>query len=192
MIVNQLTVLLWKNFTLKKRQMISSVTEIMAALLFVIMLLIFRAFTGINVVGPYHFTPQPIATMPSFIKDAKEWELIYTPDIDVVSEIIENVKKNLNTTIKVRGFPSEAAFEEYILFDYTSQKVLAAIVFDCGFKNKNDPLPLQIKYYLRFVGVQRTILWPDKTGWKTTFLFPNHPSLQPRNPNFPDGGSPGS
>ncbi|CAH6793032.1 Abca16 [Phodopus roborovskii] len=192
LIVNQLTVLLWKNFTLKKRQMISSVTEILAALLFVIMLLIFRAFTDISVVGPYHFTPQPIATMPSFIKDAKEWELVYVPsDIDVVTEIIENVKKNLNTSIKVRGFPSEAEFEKYILFDYTSQKVLAAIVFDCGFKNKNDPLPLQVKYHLRFVGVQRTISWPEKIGWKITFLFPNRPSLQPRNPNVLDGGSPG-
>ncbi|ERE78154.1 ATP-binding cassette sub-family A member 3-like protein [Cricetulus griseus] len=111
------------------------------------MLLIFRALTDINIVGPYHFTPQHVATMPSFIKDAKEWELIYIPsDIDVITEIIENVKKTLNTTIKVRGFPSEADFEEYILLDYTSQKVLAAIVFDCGFKNKNDPLPLQLNF----------------------------------------------
>ncbi|XP_005351233.2 ATP-binding cassette sub-family A member 3-like [Microtus ochrogaster] len=192
LIVKQLTVLLWKNFTLKKRQMISSVTEIMAALLFVMMLLIFRAFTNITIAGPYHFKPQPIVTMPAFIKDAKEWELVYIPsDIDVVTEIIENIKKNLNTTIKVRGFPSEAEFEEYILFDYTSEKVLAAIVFDCGFKNKNDPLPLQVKYHLRFIGTQRTIWWPEKLGWKISFLFPNHPPIQPRNPNFIDGGSPG-
>ncbi|XP_076775121.1 phospholipid-transporting ATPase ABCA3-like isoform X2 [Arvicanthis niloticus] len=192
LIVNQLTVLLWKNFTLKKRQTISTITEVLAALLFVIMLLIFRALTGMNVAGPYNFTPQPIATMPSFIKDAKEWELIYIPsDIDVVSEIIEDVKRNLNSTIKVRGFPSEAEFENYILFDYMSQRVLAAIVFDCGFKNKNDPLPLQVKYHLRFVGAQRTVWWPDKIGWKTRLLFPNHPSIQPRNPNFLDGGSPG-
>uniref|UniRef100_A0A8C8UED2 ATP-binding cassette, sub-family A member 16 n=1 Tax=Peromyscus maniculatus bairdii TaxID=230844 RepID=A0A8C8UED2_PERMB len=190
--VNQLAVLLWKNFTLKKRRLISSVTEVLAALLFVVMLLIFRTLTGIDVAGPYHFKPQPISTMPSFIKDAKEWELIYIPsDIDVVTEIIENVKKNLNTTLKVRGFPSEAEFENYSLLGFASQKVLGAIVFDCGFKNKNDALPLQIKYHLRFIGVQRTIWWPDKTGWKTTFLFPNHPSIQPRNPDFHDGGSPG-
>ncbi|XP_029334989.1 ATP-binding cassette sub-family A member 3-like isoform X1 [Mus caroli] len=190
--VNQLTVLLWKNFTLKKRQIISTSAELLAALLFVIMLLIFRALTDMNIAGPYHFTPQPIAIMPSFIKDAQEWELIYIPsEIDVVREIIEDVKRNLNTTIKVRGFPSEAEFEEYILFDNMSQKVLAAIVFDCGFKNKSDPLPLQVKYHLRFVGAQRTIWWPDKIGWKTKLLFPNHPSIRPRNPNYLDGGSPG-
>ncbi|XP_038957108.1 phospholipid-transporting ATPase ABCA3-like isoform X2 [Rattus norvegicus] len=192
LLLNQLTVLLWKNFTLKKRQVLSTVMEVLAALLFVIMLLIFRALTDMNIAGPYHFTPQPIATMPSFIKDAQEWELIYIPsEIDVVTEIIEDVKRNLNITIKVRGFPSEVEFEEYILFDYTSQKVLAAIVFDCDFKNKTDPLPLQVKYHLRFVGAQRTIWWPDKIGWKTRLLFPNHPSLKPRNPNYLDGGSPG-
>ncbi|XP_055483673.1 phospholipid-transporting ATPase ABCA3-like [Psammomys obesus] len=190
--INQLTALLWKNFTLKRRQIFSSVTEVLAALLFVIMMLVFRALTDITIIGPHNFTPQPVATMPSFIKDAKEWELIYIPsDIDVVKEIIEDVKRNLNTTIKVRGFPSESEFENYVLFDYSSQRVLAAVVFDCGFKSKTDPLPLQVKYHLRFVGVQRTIWWPDKIGWKTRLLFPLHPSLQPRNPNFFDGGSPG-
>jgi hypothetical protein len=44
---------------------------------------------------------------------------------------------------------------------------------------------------LRFVGAQRTIWWPDKLGWKTRLLFPNHPSIRPRNPNYLDGGSPG-
>ncbi|XP_051003132.1 phospholipid-transporting ATPase ABCA3-like [Acomys russatus] len=175
-----------------RRQIFNSVSEVLAALLFVIMMLIFRALTDINVAGPYRFTPQPVATMPSFIKDAKEWELIYIPsDIDVVTKIIEDVKKNLNTTIKVRGFPSEAEFEKYILFEHMSQKVLAAIVFDCGFKSKNDPLPLEVKYHLRFVGVQRTVFWPDKIGWKTRLLFPNQPSIKPRNPDFLDGGSPG-
>ncbi|KAL6049104.1 hypothetical protein STEG23_021648, partial [Scotinomys teguina] len=172
--------------------MINSVTEVSAALLFIIMLLIFRALTGIDVVGPYHFMPQPIDTMSSFIKNAKEWKLIYIPsDIDVVTEIIENVKKNLNTTIKVQGFPSEAEFEKYILFDHTPHKVLVAVVFDCGFKNKTDALPLQIKYHLRFIGKQRTFWWPDKTGWKTTYLFPNHPSIQPKSPDFHDRGNPG-
>jgi hypothetical protein len=67
------------------------------------MLLIFRALTDMNIAGPYHFTAQPIAIMPSFIKDAQEWELVYIPsEIDVVREIIEDVKRNLNTTIKGR------------------------------------------------------------------------------------------
>lgn len=156
------------------------------------MLLIFHILTDIDILGPYNFTSQPISTLPSYIRNASEWELIYIPsDIDVVKEITENVKRNLNISIKVRGFSSESEFEKYILYDSESQKVIAAIVFDCDFKNSNDPLPLQVKYHLRFTRVQRTIGWPDKTGWKTTFLFPEHPSSGPRNLNVSDGGSPG-
>uniref|UniRef100_A0A8C3VUR2 ABC transporter domain-containing protein n=1 Tax=Catagonus wagneri TaxID=51154 RepID=A0A8C3VUR2_9CETA len=91
----------------------------------------------------------------------------------------------------VQGFSSETEFEKYIRYDSESQKVLAAIVFDHDFKNSTDPLPLQVKYHLRFSGIQRTVLWPDKQGWKTSLLFPNHPSGEPRNPNQQDGGSPG-
>ncbi|KAL1774688.1 ATP-binding cassette sub-family A member 3-like [Sigmodon hispidus] len=83
----------------------------------------------------------------------------------------------------------EAEFEQYVLFDNTSQKVMAAVVFDCGLKNKNDPLPLQIKYYLCLVDVQSIIWISDKTDFKTTFLFSNHSSVQPRNTNFLDGRS---
>uniref|UniRef100_A0A4W2C9L5 ABC transporter domain-containing protein n=1 Tax=Bos indicus x Bos taurus TaxID=30522 RepID=A0A4W2C9L5_BOBOX len=82
-------------------------------------------------------------------------------------------------------------FEKYIKYDYRAHKVLAAIVFDCDFKNRHDPLPLQVKYHLRFAAIQRTIIWPDETGWKTTLLFPNQPSVGPRNPGHQDGGGPG-
>ncbi|KAM4813644.1 phospholipid-transporting ATPase ABCA3-like [Urocitellus parryii] len=156
-----------------------------------VVLLVFHILTDIKSTGPYNFTSQPINTLPSYIKNASDWELIYIPsNIDVVKEITENVKRNLNISLKVRGFSSESEFEKYILYDYESQKVLAAIVFDCDFKNSSDPLPLQVKYHLRFTRVQRTIWWPDKAGWKTAYLFPDHPSQGPRNPNLNDGGSP--
>ena len=51
----------------------------------------------------------------------------------------------------VQGFSSEIEFEKYIKYDYRAHKVLAAIVFDCDFKNRHDPLPLQVrKLYLKF------------------------------------------
>ncbi|KAB1263376.1 ATP-binding cassette sub-family A member 3 [Camelus dromedarius] len=51
----------------------------------------------------------------------------------------------------VQGFSSESEFEEYVKYDYGSYKVLAAIVFDCDFKNSGDPLPLQVrKLYSEF------------------------------------------
>uniref|UniRef100_A0A8D2HD94 ABC transporter domain-containing protein n=1 Tax=Urocitellus parryii TaxID=9999 RepID=A0A8D2HD94_UROPR len=166
--------------------------EIFSSFIFPVVLLVFHILTDIKSTGPYNFTSQPINTLPSYIKNASDWELIYIPsNIDVVKEITENVKRNLNISLKVRGFSSESEFEKYILYDYESQKVLAAIVFDCDFKNSSDPLPLQVKYHLRFTRVQRTIWWPDKAGWKTAYLFPDHPSQGPRNPNLNDGGSPG-
>uniref|UniRef100_A0A8D2H7T9 ABC transporter domain-containing protein n=1 Tax=Urocitellus parryii TaxID=9999 RepID=A0A8D2H7T9_UROPR len=190
--LNQFAVLLWKNFTLKRRKLINSILEIFSSFIFPVVLLVFHILTDIKSTGPYNFTSQPINTLPSYIKNASDWELIYIPsNIDVVKEITENVKRNLNISLKVRGFSSESEFEKYILYDYESQKVLAAIVFDCDFKNSSDPLPLQVKYHLRFTRVQRTIWWPDKAGWKTAYLFPDHPSQGPRNPNLNDGGSPG-
>ncbi|XP_024903030.1 ATP-binding cassette sub-family A member 3 isoform X12 [Pteropus alecto] len=189
---NQFTVLLWKNFTLKRRQLINLILEIVTALLFPLMLLLFRAFSNVNVVGPFYFTPQHVSTLPRFLLNPQDWELIYVPsNINVLKEITESMKRNLNINIKVHGFNSETEFEKYVKFDRRSHKVLAAIVFDHDFKNSSDPLPLQIKYHLRFVRIQRTIVWPDVTGWKTSLLFPIHSSSGPRNPDFHDGGSPG-
>uniref|UniRef100_A0A8C9DPX7 ABC transporter domain-containing protein n=1 Tax=Prolemur simus TaxID=1328070 RepID=A0A8C9DPX7_PROSS len=177
---NQFAVLLWKNFTLK-------VGERMHGKLF----LIFRSVITIDFIGPFKFASHPIHTLPYFLKNPSEWELIYIPsNIDVVKEITENVKRNLNISIKVRGFSSETEFEDYIQYNSGSQKVLAAIVFDYDFRNRNDPLPLQVKYHLRFIKLQRTILWPDILGWQTAYLFPNQISEGPRNPAHHDGGSP--
>ena len=65
------------------------------------MLLLLRAVIHITVAGPYTFTPQPISTLPSFLQNDERWELIYVPsNIDVVKEITENVKRNLNISIK--------------------------------------------------------------------------------------------
>ncbi|XP_070088304.1 phospholipid-transporting ATPase ABCA3-like isoform X19 [Equus przewalskii] len=190
--LNQFAVLLWKNFTLKRRQFINLIMEVLTALVFPVMLLLFRLLETIKVVGPFNFTSHPISTLPYFLKNPEQWELIYVPsDIDVIKEITENVKRNLNISIKVKGFSSETEFEKYIKYDYGSRKVLAAIIFDYDFKNSSDPLPLQVKYHLRFVRIQRTVWWPDRVGWRTSLLFPSRPSVGPRNVDYQDGGSPG-
>ncbi|XP_004398889.1 PREDICTED: ATP-binding cassette sub-family A member 3-like [Odobenus rosmarus divergens] len=189
---NQFAVLLWKNFTLKRRQFFTLTLEVLTALVFPVMILLFRTHIAIKVVGPYNYTSQPVNSLPSFVKNPEEWELIYVPsDIDVVQAITENVKRYLNINVKVRGFASEMELETYIKYDYGSRKVLAAIIFDCNFKSSSDPLPLQVKYHLRFVKIQRSLMWPDSLGWKTSLLFPIYPSVGPRNTDFNDGGSPG-
>ncbi|XP_036136521.1 ATP-binding cassette sub-family A member 3-like [Molossus molossus] len=189
---NQFSVLLWKNFTIKRRQFINLISDVLTALVFPMLLLLFRAFTSISVIGPQYYIRQPISGIPSFLENPQEWELAYVPsNITVVKEIIENAKRNLNISIKVKGFSSETEFEKYVKYDYRSHRVLAAIVFDNDFKNSNDLLPLQVKYHLRFVTIQRTIKWPAIPGWQTHLLFPIYPFFGPRNPKDHDGGSPG-
>ncbi|XP_045141009.1 phospholipid-transporting ATPase ABCA3-like [Echinops telfairi] len=189
---NQFAVLLWKNLTLKRRQFIHLVLEIVIVLAFGSMLLIFREVFEAEIVEPYNYTSRSISTLPSFLKNPEDWELIYVPSkADVAKEITENVKKNLNISIKVRGFSSETEFETYIKYDYKSEKVLAAIVFEYDFQNSSDPLPLQVKYHLRFNRIQRSFRWPTKIGWQTSTLFADQTSARYGNPSHPDSGSPG-
>uniref|UniRef100_A0A8C7AJQ6 ABC transporter domain-containing protein n=1 Tax=Neovison vison TaxID=452646 RepID=A0A8C7AJQ6_NEOVI len=153
---NQFAVLLWKNFTLKRRQFFTLTLEVLTALVFPVTILVFRTHVAIKVVGPYSYTPQPVNSLPSFLKNPEEWELIYVPsNIDVIQEIIENVKRNLNTSIKVRGFASEMELENDLKYDYGSHKVLAAIIFDTDFKSSSDPLPLQVRIWPEFLGYIR-------------------------------------
>ncbi|XP_075384228.1 phospholipid-transporting ATPase ABCA3-like [Tenrec ecaudatus] len=188
---NQFAVLLWKNLTLKRRQFIHLALEIFIVLAFGSILLIFREVFEVEIVEPYNYTSQSIGTLPSFLKNPEEWELIYVPSkADVAKEITENVKKNLNISIKVRGFSSETEFETYIKYDYKSEKVLAAIVFEYDFQNGSDPLPLQVKYHLRFNRIQRSFRWPTKIGWQTSTLFADQTSARYKNPSHPDAGSP--
>ncbi|XP_006892762.1 PREDICTED: ATP-binding cassette sub-family A member 3-like [Elephantulus edwardii] len=190
--LNQFAVLLWKNFTVKKRHYIHLLLEVFIVLVFGMMILIFRAVFKIEVARSQNYTSQPVSTLPSFVKNPNEWELIYVPsNVDVAKEITENVKRNLNISIKVQGFSSETDLENYIKYDFNSQNVLAAIVFHNDFKTSSDPLPLQVKYHLRFHRIQRTIQEPNKIGWQTALLFANRPSPGPRNAKYPDGGSPG-
>ncbi|KAM9583970.1 phospholipid-transporting ATPase ABCA3-like [Trichechus inunguis] len=95
----------------------------------------------------------------------------------------------------VHGFSSERDFENYIKYENNSKKMLAAIVFDHDFKNSYDPLPLKVKYYLRFSRFDRMKL-PSRPhvhvkSWRTAFLFPSVPSVRPRNMYDPTGGDPG-
>ncbi|XP_037363349.1 phospholipid-transporting ATPase ABCA3-like isoform X5 [Talpa occidentalis] len=190
--LKQFAVLLWKNFTIKRRRFINLILEVLTALTFPMMILLFRVNTKIHGTRSYNFIPQSISNLPFSLQNPDEWELIYVPsNINVVKEITENVQKNLNISIKAHGFSSETELERYIEYDNKALKVLAVVVFNSVFKNINDPLPLQVNYHLRFLRIQRTLSWPDNIGWKTSLLFPIHSSLGPRNPNFHDGGSPG-
>lgn len=70
-------------------------------MVFPLLLLLFRLPSTIRVAGPQYFKPLHISGLPSFLQNPQEWELIYVPsNINVVKEIIENMKINLNINIK--------------------------------------------------------------------------------------------
>lgn len=65
------------------------------------MILVFSTIINIKAVGPYNFISQPINTLPPFFINPGDWELIYVPsNINLVNDIAENVKRNLNISVK--------------------------------------------------------------------------------------------
>uniref|UniRef100_A0A8C0RY63 ABC transporter domain-containing protein n=1 Tax=Canis lupus familiaris TaxID=9615 RepID=A0A8C0RY63_CANLF len=187
---SQFAVLLWKNFTLKRRQVFTLILEILTVLVFPVMILLFRKLTSINVVGPYNYTSQPINTLPPFLKNPEDWELIYVPsNIDVVSEITESMKRNLN--ISVKGYKLRFSIKLIKLVFNGVNHYLDKLVGPGLLRTPTLPLSCPVEYHLRFVRIQRTLMWPDRTGWQTSLLFPAYPTLGPRNVNYDDGGDPG-
>uniref|UniRef100_G1L1U9 ATP-binding cassette sub-family A member 3-like n=1 Tax=Ailuropoda melanoleuca TaxID=9646 RepID=G1L1U9_AILME len=194
--LNQFGVLLWKNFVLKKRKIMSLIVEISMTFFFSLLILLHRrdikkTFQNVTV-----FKPVPLLIPPDFFFNrSREYELAYVPSTsDVVKNITEMVKQNFLSA--VRGFSSEAEFEKYVEYERKPKvQVLAAIVFDHDFKHSDDSLPLQVKYHLRLgAGTEKSsnLLSSLKdTGWNTHLLFPELPSVEPRNPFDDDGGDPG-
>ncbi|XP_027467992.2 ATP-binding cassette sub-family A member 3-like [Zalophus californianus] len=196
--LNQFAVLLWKNFVLKKRKIISLIVEIFMTVFFSLLILLHRRNIKKTFQNVTIFRPVPLMTLPDFFFNRSYvYELAYVPSKSVVvKNITEMVKETLNTNFSVQGFSSEAQFEKYIMYEKKPMvHVLAAIVFDHDFKNSDDGLPLKVKYHLRFgAGTEKSsnLLSSLKdTGWNTHLLFPEIPSLGPRNLVDDDGGDPG-
>ncbi|XP_004623169.1 ATP-binding cassette sub-family A member 3-like [Octodon degus] len=196
--LKKLMILFWKNFTLKRRKCVALVVEILIAVFFGLSLLGLRNVLILRKMGPFSYTAFPVNFVPSFIEapvtSPYPWELAYVPSKStVVQNVVENVKKDLNTNMQVVGFSSERDFETYVKQINNSEKVLAAIVFDHDFQNSDDALPLNVKYYLRFSYFKKNktqMSNSESDGWFTDSLFPLF-SLEPRNFKELDGGSPG-
>uniref|UniRef100_F1RPD0 ATP binding cassette subfamily A member 15 n=1 Tax=Sus scrofa TaxID=9823 RepID=F1RPD0_PIG len=147
--------------------------------------------------GPFNYSLQPVDELPAFLGNIPFpglWELAFVPSKSVVvKNIVETVKRDLHYNFKVQGFSSERDFENYVKKKVNSKKVMAAFVFDHEFQNSHDPLPLKVKYHLRFSSFQRNkdVRFDRNRGWETGALFPAFPSVGPRNEDFENGGSPG-
>uniref|UniRef100_A0A8C7ACP0 ABC transporter domain-containing protein n=1 Tax=Neovison vison TaxID=452646 RepID=A0A8C7ACP0_NEOVI len=190
--------LLWKNFILKRRQLVALIVEFILTLLFASTLLLTRKSLIIKKSGPFNYSLQPVDELPALLEMAitfpGQWELAFVPSKSVVvKNIIELVKRDLHYNFSVQGFSSERDFEKYVKQEKNSKKVLVAIIFDHEFQNSNDPLPFKVKYFLRFSSFQRNkyVTFFRTDGWETGVLFPPFPSAGPRSQSNSNGGQPG-
>nr|XP_006979007.1 phospholipid-transporting ATPase ABCA3 [Peromyscus maniculatus bairdii]XP_015853164.1 phospholipid-transporting ATPase ABCA3 [Peromyscus maniculatus bairdii] len=203
-VLRQLALLLWKNYTLKKRKVLVTVLELLLPLLFSGILIWLRLkIQSENVPNATVYQGQSIQQLPlffSFPPPGDSWELAYIPShSDAARTITETVKRELVINMRVHGFSSEKDFEDYIRYDNRSSNVLAAVVFEHTFNHSKDPLPLAVKYHLRFSYTRRNYMWTqtgniflrETEGWHTNSLFPLFPSPGPREPLSADGGEPG-
>ncbi|TKC51481.1 hypothetical protein EI555_020019, partial [Monodon monoceros] len=203
-VLRQLALLLWKNYTLQKRKVLVTILELFLPLLFSGILIWLRLMIqSENVPNATLYPGQSIRELPlffSFPPPGAAWELAYVPSqSDAVRTVVETVRRMLVINMRARGFPSEKDFEDYVRYDNRSANVLAAVVFEHAFNHSRDPLPLAVKYHLRFSYTRRNYMWTqtgsfflrETEGWHTTSLFPLFPSPGPREPTSPDGGEPG-
>uniref|UniRef100_A0A8C4LDU7 ATP binding cassette subfamily A member 3 n=1 Tax=Equus asinus asinus TaxID=83772 RepID=A0A8C4LDU7_EQUAS len=199
-VLRQLALLLWKNYTLQKRKVLVTVLELFLPLLFSGILIWLRLkIQSENVPNATIYPGQSIRELPlffSFPPPGDTWELAYIPS-QSWSRQLGNARLRCSPT--ARGFRSEKDFEDYIKYDNHSSNVLAAVVFEHAFNHSRDPLPLAVKYHLRFSYTRRNYMWTqtgssflkETEGWHTSSLFPLFPNPGPREPASPDGGEPG-
>ncbi|KAF3818863.1 hypothetical protein GH733_012280 [Mirounga leonina] len=203
-VLRQLVLLLWKNYTVQKRKVLVTVLELFLPLLFSGILIWLRLkIQSENVPNATIYPGQSIRELPlffSFPPPGDTWELAYIPSqSDAVKTITEMARRTLVINMRARGFPSEKDFEDYIRYNNRSSNVLAALVFEHTFNHSGEPLPLAVKYHLRFSYTRRNYMWTqtgsfflkETEGWHTTSLFPLFPNPGPREPASPDGGEPG-
>ncbi|XP_026899340.1 phospholipid-transporting ATPase ABCA3 [Acinonyx jubatus] len=202
--LRQLALLLWKNYTVQKRRVLVTVLELFLPLLFSGILIWLRLkIQSENVPNATIYPGQSIRELPlffSFPPPGDAWELAYIPShSDAVKTITETARRTLVINMRARGFRSEKDFEDYVRYNNRSSNVLAAIVFEHTFNHSREPLPLAVRYHLRFSYTRRNYMWTrtgsfflkETEGWHTTSLFPLFPNPGPREPASPDGGEPG-
>ncbi|XP_065775338.1 ATP-binding cassette sub-family A member 17-like [Muntiacus reevesi] len=122
-------------------------------------------------------------------------QFVFCCDADTTEWLNNN---NNNKCILVLGCPSVPLFEKYIIQDPKAFYVLTGIVFDHNFNDSTEPLPLEVKYHLRFSFFQRNYLslslilpQDDVQGWLTSLLYPPNLSQEPRDYGVSEGGAPG-
>lgn len=189
-------------FLFQKRKTLITVLEILMPLLFSAIVLYLRFNSMPKHVSTTKYPAFDISFLPIYFHyypTRNKYQLAYIPSkSETLKTVTEVVDQAFTVGFEVVGFPSVPLFENYIIKDPKSFFILVGIVFDNSFNSSNEPLPLMVKYDLRFSYVQRNfaqrrhfIFQEEIEGWCTAFLYPPNLSQEPREFAYADGGSPG-
>ncbi|TSK87603.1 ATP-binding cassette sub-family A member 3 [Bagarius yarrelli] len=184
-----------------KRQILVTLVEITLPLLFAAILIVLRqkvSFT--NYPNATHYGSFSVEWRPAQLPS--QLQLAYVPaNSSTVRQVVEDVQLSLEQGFisAVRGFETEHQFEEFVKTDPESAKILAAVVFKHTFTQDDEPLPLQVKYHLRFTYSPRNAPPKEKSelnpnndlDWHTLSLFPLIQLPGPREQHDFHGGTPG-
>ncbi|CAK7304089.1 ATP-binding cassette sub-family A member 17 [Vulpes lagopus] len=178
--------------------------EVLAPLLFSVIIMYLRLNSVPRERPPMSYLALNVSLLPDFLRLAAQstYQLVYVPSqSDTLKAVTEVVAKAFEVEFEgqlLLGYPSVPLFENYIIQDPRAFYVLAGIVLDHSFNDRQQPLPLEIKYRLRFSCIQRNSLTSKLTsyydtleGWGTSLLYPRNPSQAPRAFGQIDGGLPG-
>nr|XP_034363568.1 ATP-binding cassette sub-family A member 17 [Arvicanthis niloticus] len=202
-VFKKLKLLLWKNFILKKRKTLITLLEMLMPLLFSAIVLYLRLNSMPRKKSSTNYPAIDVSLLPVYFHNyplKSKFQLAYIPSkSETLKAVTEVVEQTFAVSFEVLGFPSVPVFENYIIKDPKSFYILVGIVFHHYFNSSKEPLPLVVKYDLRFSYVQRNFVSPPRhlffqeeiEGWCTAFLYPPNLSQAPREFSYADGGNPG-
>ena len=98
---NQFLLLLWKNYTLQKRRVISTIFEIGVPVLISLILIAIRTKVDYIVYSePTLYNSYPIERLPGNLTRSalqSTWQMAYSPNVPLVDRIMTEVVKNLGS-----------------------------------------------------------------------------------------------
>ncbi|XP_061399278.1 phospholipid-transporting ATPase ABCA3-like [Musca vetustissima] len=183
--------LTWKNWLLQWHHKIQFVIEILAPVVFALLMVLVRMLVVAEPKDLSIYPPQNIDNIDLFKKEMSllqfakpvTYSLQYSPDNPFLKNIVCDAAKSLNLTCQ--GYPDAAALE----FAMVSNSYLAGVQFDDSWSNLTD-YPQKFAFSLRYPSELRTDESNLGMTWLTMKLFMPLDLSGPRNPSAADGGLP--